>query len=163
MKNAAHILLLPLLCAQAFAAVQHAQIAQRTKIGKFHYQIDTRYSQHNFASAFNGVDLAKDGEETEDGVFGHPIRLIVQADEGNFLLYVNNEEDVFSIYPLRKSKSGYFVTRQRGSREVRLPGLSGKLKDAGLNILSCDDLRRIHKLPQVERSRFFKNYCQVNK
>lgn len=109
MKTSAFLLLLPLFCFQSFAAVQHAHIAQRTKAGKFHYQIDPRYAQHNFAGAFKGVNLARDGEETEDGVFGHPIRLIVQADEGNFLLYVNNVEDVFSIYRLRKSKGGYFL------------------------------------------------------
>lgn len=162
MKTSAYLLLLPLFCFQSFAAVQHAHIAQRTKAGKFHYQIDPRYAQHNFAGAFKGVNLARDGEETEDGVFGHPIRLIVQADEGNFLLCVNNVEDVFSIYRLRKSTGGYFVTRQTGSREVRLPGLSGKLKDEGLHVLSCEALRRIHKLPVEERRQFFRNYHPVN-
>ena len=156
-------LLLILLCAHTFGAVQNARIAQSSKVGKFFYQIDSRYSQHDFTDVFKGVNLAEDGEETDDGVFGHPIKLIVQADEGNFLLYVNNVEDIFSIYRLRKTKEGHFIALQKGSREIRLPGLSAKLRNAGLNLLSCDDLRRIHKLPQDERSQFFKNYRPVNK
>lgn len=154
-------ILLFLLSTLGFCAVQSARISTHSKEEKFHHRIDPRYAEHDFAVAFEGLNPAKDGEATEDGVFGYPLRLIVESDEGCFLFIINNTEGVFSIYKLRKTKGGQFVARQTGNRNVRLPDLYAKLKATGLNILSENDLRRIHKLPREERKQFFRNYSPV--
>lgn len=154
------LFLLLLGCFQTWGVVKSARIARDAELG--YHEVDTRYASHDFAEAFRGLNLAQDGEETEDGVFGRPIRLIVKSDEGDFLLIVNNTEGVFGIYPLRRS-GRKFKASTKGSRDVRLPALYSRLKSAGLNILTEDDLKRIQSLPRSERRQFFRSYRPVSR
>lgn len=156
-RYALHFLLLS-CCARAWGAVNSALISREVKSGL--HEVDARYAAHDFVVAFGDLNLAEAGEETEDGVFGRPIRLIVRSDEGDFLLVVNNTEGVFSIYRLHRSGT-LFKASTRDSRDVRLPKLYTRLKSAGLNILSENDLKSAHKLPRNERRRFFKDYSPV--
>ena len=156
-RYALHFLLLS-CCAQAWGAVNSALISRQVKDGV--HEVDPRYTAHDFVVAFGDLNLAEAGEETEDGVFGRPIRLIVRSDEGDFLLVVNNTEGVFSIYRLHRSGKVFKVST-RDSRDVRLPELYSRLKSAELNILSEKNLKAIYKLPRSEGRQFFKDYRPV--
>lgn len=156
---ALHFLLLS-YCTQAWGAVNSALISRQVKDGL--HEVDARYAAHDFAVTFGDLNLAEAGKETEDGVFGRPIRLIVRSDEGDFLLVVNNTEGVFSIYRLHRSGK-MFKASTRDSRDVLLPGLYARLKAAGLNILSEEELKKAHRLPRSERREFFKDYRPVKR
>ncbi len=122
----------------------------------------------DFSEAFESVDLNCNGTETEEGIFGVPIYLIVKNKSGLFLVVVNNTYGVFTICAAREHKCRVWYVSNEGNnckgdrfcdREVYDPTLYKHLKNMGLNILSEKDLKEIYtRYDPQERQRFFRTY-----
>ena len=122
--------------------------------------------EEDFASCFKGVRW-KALEASEDaGVFGAPIRFIVSTKKEHYVWVMNNRYGIFSVYRARKGKNGVFRGSEKdveAAIDVYLPALYEKLQNAGINILSEKQLREIHRMPKMERRKFWRNYRPFKK
>lgn len=122
--------------------------------------IDHEY-QKDFSQAFKNIDLHHDGLETEDGVFGIPISMIVIYEDGIYLVTMNNSYGIFSVDKAQKTAGGLYTVSyddHQNSRDIYLPQLYRNLKNMGINILSIRDLNYIFNLSKGGKSSYLKNY-----
>ncbi len=111
--------------------------------GKEVHTIDPAYTGTNFADCFAGINLATLRSNTEDGVFGYPIDMLILTQKRAYILCVNNTHGVFSLFRATEISPGHYIVTQRGqstARSIHHAELYDKLRAAGLNILSEEQL-----------------------
>lgn len=130
----------------AFADVEYAYVVKAKDVSIYER---CGVDKKDYAKAFEGIDVRVDGDDTEDGVFGVPAYMVVQADNKCYLLIINNTHGVISVYPVRKKGNQWIGKSGGGGRSIYLPSLYDKLKAMGLKVLTEEELsdmyRRKHK------------------
>ncbi len=128
--------------------------------GKVRYIIETEYQEHDFAACFEGVAISQLKANSKDAVFGCPIDFILITSKGAWAMGMNNVHGVFTFRRAQEIKPGSWVSIGEG-KEVYLPALYDRLRAAGVNILSTDDLMQQHRKSREERELFYKQYRKV--
>lgn len=121
-------------------------------------KIDTAYKK-NFADCFEGIDIAQLEDAGELGVWGMPVYFILKTENGYYGLTMNNEYGVFSLRKVTRNGKMYKSSRKKGTHKtIYAPELYDRLKTAGINIASLDDMRAAHKLPSQECKKVLESY-----
>ena len=124
----------------AAAEVQYARVVKPE--GK-------RYVQHeeaieaDFSAELADFSPEKDGERTDTATFGAPRWLAVRIDRKTYIMEVNNTYGVFTIY--RAAKQGGAWVRLGQGREIYHAELYDRLRAAGLNVHTAEELNAMNK------------------
>lgn len=149
MKNLLRFLLLLAALPQLFADVEYAFIVKE-RDGKFYNHPEAK--GYDFRACLEGFDLLHDGKNCDDSTFGPNIRLVAKIDGKPYILEVDAQYGVFSLYAAKrqlkapKLGSNWRVTKK--IREFFLPELYEQLRKAGLNIYTGEEIKA---LPKEER------------
>lgn len=149
MKNLLRILLLLVTIPQLMAGVEYALVVKELD-GKFYIHHEAK--DYDFREQMQGFDLLHDGKDCDDSTFGPNIRLVAKIDGKPYILEVDAQYGVFTLYAakrqLKAPKLGSNWTVTREMREFFLPELYEQLRKAGLNIYTRE---KIKALPKEER------------
>ncbi len=129
-----------LLSPLAEAAVKYARIVRETPQG---YELHPQAKRVDFSEAFLNFSPQRDGTPTDKTTFGAPRWLAVEIDEKTYIICVDNVPGVLSIH--RAQKRGKLWVRTRGVRDIYHPQLYERLRAAGLNIHTAEELRNMSK------------------
>ena len=146
MKNLLRILLLLAALPQLFADVEYAFIVKE-RDGKFYLHPEAK--GYDFRACLEGFDLLHDGKDCDDSTFGPNIRLVAKIDGKPYILVVDAQYGVFSLYAAKrqlkapKLGSNWRVTKK--IREFFLPELYEQLRKAGLNIYTGEEIKALPK------------------
>lgn len=125
-----------LLCTTVTAEVEYARVVKESTNG---YIQHPAAAQADFSEAFADFDPQQDGEKSDDATFGAPRMLAVRIDGKTYLIQVDNTHGVFTLY--RAARKGKTWVKNRGSRTIYHPALYERLRAAGLNIHTADELK----------------------
>ena len=121
-------------------------------------KIDTAYKK-NFADCFDGINLAELEDAGELGVWGMPVYFVLKTEDDYYGLTMNNEYGVFDLRKVTKNGKIYKYSYKKSMQKtIYAPKLYDKLKAAGINIASLEDMRSAHKLPSSERKKVLESY-----
>ena len=127
----------------ALADVEYAYVTKRAKRVIYwkmrSVAVRSSADKKNYAKAFEGIDVWRDGEKTEDGVFGIPTQLVVKSNNKCYFVFVNNAYGVFCVVPAKRIGDGW-VRRNDKYRDIYLPRLYDNLKEMGLKILTPEEI-----------------------
>ena len=146
MKNLLRILLLLAALPQLFADVEYAFIVKE-RDGKFYLRTEAK--GYDFRTSLADFDLLHDGKDCDDSTFGPNIRLVAKIDGKPYILEVDAQYGVFTLYAAKrqlkapKLGSNWMVTRK--IREFFLPELYEQLRKAGLNIYTREEIKALTK------------------
>ena len=151
MKNLLRFLLLFVTIPQLMAGVDYAHVVKE-RDGKFYNHPEAK--DYDFRACLEGFDLLHDGKNCDDSTFGPNIRLVAKIDGKPYILEVDAQYGVFSLYAakrqLKAPKLGRNWTVTRKIREFFLPELYDSLRKAGLNIYTREEIKA---LPKEERKK----------
>lgn len=146
MKNLLRILLLFVTILQLMAGVDYALVVKE-RDGKFYNHPEAK--GYDFRACLENFDLLQDGKDCDDSTFGPNIRLIAKIDGKPYILEVDAQYGVFTLYAakrqLKAPKLGSNWTVTRKIREFFLPELYDSLRKAGLNIYTGDEIKAMTK------------------
>ena len=149
MKNLLRILLLFVTIPLLMAGVDYALVVKE-RDGKFYNHPEAK--GYDFRSCLEDFDLLHDGKDCDDSTFGPNIRLVAKIDGKAYILEVDAQYGVFTLYAakrqLKAPKLGSNWTVTRKIREFFLPDLYEQLRKAGLNIYTREEIKA---LPKEER------------
>ena len=149
MMNLLRLLLLLVTIPQLMAGVECALVVKEQD-GKFYKHPEAK--GYDFRACLENFDLLQDGKDCDDSTFGPNIRLIAKIDGKPYILEVDAQYGVFTLYAAKrqlkapKLGSNWMVTRK--IREFFLPELYDSLRKAGLNIYTGEEIKA---LPKEER------------
>ena len=127
----------------ALADVEYAFVAKAEEISVYERSHE---DTADYSRAFEGIDIWRDGEETEDGVFGEPVYMVVKSNNRCYLIIINNVHGVFGVYPVIEQGEQWISGEEEG-RDIYLPGLYEKLQKLGLKVLSVEELNKRRHCP----------------
>ena len=149
MKLLLQFLLLLVTIPQLMAGVDYALVVKERE-GKFYNHPEAK--GYDFSACLADFDLLHDGKSCDDSTFGPNIRLVAKIDGKPYILEVDAQYGVFSLYAakrqLKAPKLGSNWTVTRKIREFFLPDLYEQLRKAGLNIYTREEIKA---LPKEER------------
>ena len=151
MKNLLRFLLLFVTIPQLMAGVDYALVVKE-RDGKFYNHPEAK--GYDFRACLEDFDLLHDGKNCDDSTFGPNIRLVAKIDGKAYILEVDAQYGVFSLYAAKrqlkapKLGSNWMVTKK--IREFFLPELYEQLRKAGLNIYTREEIKA---LPKEERKK----------
>ena len=133
------------------AGVDYALVVKE-RDGKFYNHPEAK--GYDFRACLEGFDLLHDGKNCDDSTFGPNIRLVAKIDGKAYILEVDAQYGVFTLYAakrqLKAPKLGSNWTVTRKMREFFLPELYEQLRKAGLNIYTREEIKA---LPKEERKK----------
>lgn len=97
----------------------------------------------DFSAAFADFNPQLDGEKSDAATFGAPRWLAVRIDGKTYLIQVDNNYGVLTLY--RATRNGHHWVRTRGQRTIYHPALYDSLRAAGLRIHTEDELKAMSK------------------
>lgn len=136
MKILPRVLLGAILCSVATAEVEYAKVVRS---GRHGYVLHPQARDADFREAFQGFDPQRDGEATDQTTLGVPLHLAVRIDGKTYIIRVDNEYGLFTLH--RATRQGKVWLLTRGSREISHPELYDRLRRAGLNIHTAEEVR----------------------
>ena len=149
MMNLLRLLLLLVTIPQLIAGVECALVVKEQD-GKFYKHHEAK--GYDFRACLENFDLLQDGKDCDDSTFDPNIRLIAKIDGKPYILEVDAQYGVFTLYAakrqLKAPKLGINWTATRKIREFFLPELYDSLRKAGLNIYTGEEIKA---LPKEER------------
>ncbi len=131
------------------AGVDYALVVKE-RDGKFYNHPAAK--GYDFRACLEDFDLLHDGKNSDDSTFGPNIRLVAKIDGKPYILEVDAQYGVFTLYAAKrqlktpKLGSNWMVTKK--IREFFLPELYDSLRKAGLNIYTGEEIKA---LPKEER------------
>ena len=149
MKNLLSFPLLFVTIPQLMAGVDYALVVKE-RDGKFYNHPEAKV--YDLRSCLEDFDLLHDGKDCDDSTFGPNIRLVAKIDGKAYILEVDAQYGVFTLYAAKrqlkapKLGSNWMVTKK--IREFFLPELYEQLRKAGLNIYTGEEIKA---LPKEER------------
>ena len=135
-KHALIALVIAITAPTIAAEVEYARVVLETKKG---YKLHPGAANADFSAAFADFNPQKDGEKSTNSTFGAPRWLAVRIDGTTYLIHVDNNYGVFTLH--RAVRKGNRWARTRGSRTIYHPALYERLRAAGLNIHTADELK----------------------
>ena len=151
MKNLLRFLLLFVTIPQLMAGVDYALVVKE-RYGKFYKH--PKAKGYDFRACLEDFDLLHDGKNCDDSTFGPNIRLVAKIDGKAYILEVDAQYGVFSLYAakrqLKAPKLGSNWTATRKIREFFLPELYDSLRKAGLNIYTCEEIKAMTKEERIK-------------
>ena len=151
MMNLLRLLLLLVTIPQLMAGVEYALVVKEQD-GKFYNHPEAK--GYDFRACLENFDLLQDGKDCDDSTFGPNIRLVAKIDGKPYVLEVDAQYGVFTLYAAKrqlkapKLGSNWMVTKK--IREFFLPELYDNLRLAGLNIYTSEEIKA---LPKEERKK----------
>lgn len=136
----AFLLSVGLLHTAAMAEVEYAYVVSSMLQG---YILHPQARDADFRESFRDFDPQKDGEPTHQATLGAPRHLAVRIDGKTYIVTVDNEYGVFTIY--RATRRGNIWQRTQGAREIIHPELYERLRRDGLNIHTSEELRNMSR------------------
>ena len=149
MKTLLSFLLLFVTIPQLMAGVEYALVVKE-RDGKFYNHPEAK--DYDFRACLEDFDLLHDGKNCDDSTFGPNIRLVAKIDGKPYILEVDAQYGVFSLYAAKRQlKAPKLGSNWRVSKKIReffLPELYEQLRKAGLNIYTGEEIKA---LPKEER------------
>ena len=146
MKTLLSFLLLFVTIPQLMAGVEYALVVKE-RDGKFYNHPEAK--DYDFRACLEDFDLLHDGKNCDDSTFGPNIRLVAKIDGKAYILMVDAQYGVFTLYAakrqLKAPKLGSNWTVTRKIREFFLPELYEQLRKAGLNIYTGEEIKAMTK------------------
>lgn len=127
-------------------------------------KLDKKYTK-DFTAFFRDIDFSALEASDDDGVFGMPVTFIVCTTEGDYIVTMNNTHGCFTITKAKEDAKGVYRPSENDEdyKDVYLPELYDALVDAGINILSAEELDALHSLPNKEQQERLKDYTKIKK
>jgi hypothetical protein len=122
------------------ATVDYACVVRETSRG---YEQHPEASGADFSAAFEGFHPQNDGEKSDSATFGAPRWLAARIEGRTYIICVDNTPGVLTLH--RASKRDGVWKRTKGSREIYHPELYNRLREAGLNIHTRDELKSMNR------------------
>ncbi|MBQ2380356.1 MAG: hypothetical protein II295_08220 [Akkermansia sp.] len=107
------------------------------------YELHPEARDADFSAAFEGFHPQNDGEKSDSATFGAPRWLAARIEGRTYIICVDNTPGVLTLY--RASKRDGVWKRTKGSREIYHPELYNRLREAGLNIHTRDELKSMNR------------------
>lgn len=146
MKNLLRFLLLFVTIPQLMAGVDYALVVIE-RDGKFYNHPEAK--GYDFRACLEDFDLLHDGKNCDDSTFGPNIRLVAKIDGKAYILEVDAQYGVFSLYAAKRQlKAPKLGSNWRVSKKIReffLPELYDSLRKAGLNIYTGEEIKAMTK------------------
>lgn len=120
--------------------VAYARVVRETPRG---YELHPEARDADFSAAFEGFHPQNDGEKSDSATFGAPRWLAARIDGRTYIICVDNTPGVLTLH--RASKRDGVWKRTKGSREIYHPELYNRLREAGLNIHTRDELKSMNR------------------
>ena len=146
MKNLLRFLLLFATIPQLMAGVDYALVVKE-RDGKFYNHPEAK--GYDFRACLEDFDLLHVGKNCDDSTFGPNIRLVAKIDGKAYILEVDAQYGVFSLYAAKRQlKAPKLGSNWRVSKKIReffLPELYDSLRKAGLNIYTGEEIKAMTK------------------
>lgn len=140
MKRLLPVLLLASATLPAGAEAEYAYVVQETRQG---YTLHPQAAGVDFAAALADFDPLQDGEKTDGATWGAPRWLAARINGKTYLICVDNQHGILSLH--RATRHANTWIRKRGTREIYHPALYDRLRAAGLNIHTHDELKAMSR------------------
>ena len=146
MKLVLRFLLFSATILPLMAGVEYALVVKE-RDGRFYNHPQAK--GYDFRACLEDFDLLHDGKNCDDSTFGPNIRLVAKIDGKPYILEVDAQYGVFSLYAAKRQlKAPKLGSNWRVSKKIRefyLPELYDQLRQAGLNIYTGDELKAMTK------------------
>ena len=120
--------------------IEYARVVRQTPRG---YEQHPQARQADFSDSFQGFNPQTDGAKSNDATFGAPRWLAARIDGQTYLICVDNTPGILTLH--RATRRDGVWMRTKGSREIYHPELYNRLREAGLNIHTLDELKGMTK------------------